>query len=118
GRNETSQRGRCTNTTGPRRGVPWSVVWKSLKESGFRPGRERRGGWHVPCSRGSRARRGGRGNPRMNQQRTVRRTVGIEGVGLHSGAETRVEILPAPANHGLLFVRRDLGGKVIPASPE
>jgi UDP-3-O-[3-hydroxymyristoyl] N-acetylglucosamine deacetylase len=54
----------------------------------------------------------------MNQQRTVRRTVGIEGVGLHSGAQTRVEILPAPVNHGLLFARRDLGGKEIPASPE
>src|SRR5262245_39667650 len=54
----------------------------------------------------------------MNQQRTVRRTVGIEGVGLHSGAQTRVEILPAPVNHGLLFARRDLGGVEIPASPE
>ncbi|HET8947620.1 MAG TPA: UDP-3-O-acyl-N-acetylglucosamine deacetylase [Candidatus Polarisedimenticolia bacterium] len=48
----------------------------------------------------------------------MRRTVGIEGVGLHSGAQTRVEILPAPVNHGLLFARRDLGGREIPASPE
>jgi UDP-3-O-[3-hydroxymyristoyl] N-acetylglucosamine deacetylase len=54
----------------------------------------------------------------MTQQRTVRRSVGIEGVGLHSGIETRVEIGPAPVNHGLLFVRRDLGGKEIPASPD
>src|SRR5262245_30469071 len=54
----------------------------------------------------------------MNQQRTVRRTVEIEGVGLHSGAQARVEIEPAPPNHGLVFSRRDLGGKLIPAAPE
>ena len=54
----------------------------------------------------------------MNQQRTVRRTVDIEGVGLHSGAQARVGIVPAPVNHGLIFSRRDLGGKLIPATPE
>jgi UDP-3-O-[3-hydroxymyristoyl] N-acetylglucosamine deacetylase len=54
----------------------------------------------------------------MSQQRTVRRTVGIEGVGLHSGAQVRVEIASAPVNHGLIFSRRDLGGKFIAATPE
>jgi len=54
----------------------------------------------------------------MNQQRTVRRTVEIDGVGLHSGAQTRVEIVPAPPNHGLVFSRRDLGGAEIPATPD
>jgi UDP-3-O-[3-hydroxymyristoyl] N-acetylglucosamine deacetylase len=54
----------------------------------------------------------------MNQQRTVRRTVEIEGVGLHSGSDARVRILPAPADHGLVFSRRDLGGATVEATPE
>lgn len=42
------------------------------------------------------------------QQRTLQRTVIVRGVGLHSGAQVTLRLVPAPANHGLTFVRTDL----------
>ena len=54
----------------------------------------------------------------MSQQRTVRRAVDIEGVGLHSGSDTRIRILPAPADTGLVFSRLDLDGASVQATPE
>jgi UDP-3-O-[3-hydroxymyristoyl] N-acetylglucosamine deacetylase len=42
------------------------------------------------------------------QQRTLRRALTIEGVGLHSGAKVTLRLLPSPANTGLFFVRTDL----------
>jgi UDP-3-O-[3-hydroxymyristoyl] N-acetylglucosamine deacetylase len=45
------------------------------------------------------------------QQRTLQRTVVIHGVGLHSGANVELRLVPAPANHGLIFVRSDLPAK-------
>lgn len=44
-------------------------------------------------------------------QRTLRRPVSCEGVGLHSGAKVTLQMLPAPADHGIVFVRTDLPGK-------
>ena len=44
------------------------------------------------------------------EQRTVKRGVVVEGVGLHSGARAQLRLTPAPANHGLVFVRTDLHG--------
>lgn len=41
-------------------------------------------------------------------QRTLRTAVEFTGVGLHSGAETRIRILPAPQDNGIEFVRTDL----------
>ncbi|HKQ97246.1 MAG TPA: UDP-3-O-acyl-N-acetylglucosamine deacetylase, partial [Candidatus Polarisedimenticolia bacterium] len=52
----------------------------------------------------------------MSSQKSLRQTVEIEGVGLHSGAETRVRLHPAPADSGIVFERADLGGRRIVAS--
>jgi len=48
-------------------------------------------------------------------QTTLRTTVSIEGVGLHSGHPVRAHFRPAPADHGLVFVRSDHPGVPIPA---
>jgi UDP-3-O-[3-hydroxymyristoyl] N-acetylglucosamine deacetylase/3-hydroxyacyl-[acyl-carrier-protein] dehydratase len=42
------------------------------------------------------------------KQRTVRTAVELVGIGLHSGAEVRTRVLPAPADSGIEFVRVDL----------
>jgi UDP-3-O-[3-hydroxymyristoyl] N-acetylglucosamine deacetylase len=43
-------------------------------------------------------------------QQTLRKRVTIEGVGLHTGAQTQISFCPAPPNTGVYFVRRDLPG--------
>lgn len=48
-------------------------------------------------------------------QTTIAQKAQFRGVGLHSGAAVRLAILPAPADHGIVFVRSDLGGVRIPA---
>ena len=45
------------------------------------------------------------------QQQTVAAPVECIGVGLHSGQQTQVRILPAAVNHGRVFVRVDLPGQ-------
>jgi UDP-3-O-[3-hydroxymyristoyl] N-acetylglucosamine deacetylase/3-hydroxyacyl-[acyl-carrier-protein] dehydratase len=42
------------------------------------------------------------------QQRTIKDSLVFEGVGLHTGEKVRLEICPAPANHGYKFQRVDL----------
>jgi len=44
----------------------------------------------------------------MLRQRTLREKACCAGVGLHSGRQINLEILPAPENHGINFVRTDL----------
>ena len=44
-------------------------------------------------------------------QRTLQRTVMCHGVGLHSGTQVELRLVPAPVNHGLVFVRVDLPEK-------
>jgi UDP-3-O-[3-hydroxymyristoyl] N-acetylglucosamine deacetylase len=44
----------------------------------------------------------------MLRQRTIREKVGCIGVGLHSGQMIRLEMLPAPEDSGITFVRSDL----------
>src|SRR6185295_6935775 len=51
------------------------------------------------------------GDP-MSLQRTVKDTVELVGVGLHSGKSTRVLIQPARINQGVQFVRSDLKGSL------
>jgi len=51
----------------------------------------------------------------MRQQATLRTTVSIDGVGLHSGHPVRATFRPAPADHGLVFIRRDHPEQPIPA---
>ena len=48
-------------------------------------------------------------------QTTIAQKARFRGVGLHSGAAVRLTILPAPADHGIVFVRTDLDGLRIPA---
>ncbi|MBI1734775.1 MAG: UDP-3-O-[3-hydroxymyristoyl] N-acetylglucosamine deacetylase [Candidatus Rokubacteria bacterium] len=48
-------------------------------------------------------------------QRTIRKSVTIDGIGLHSGKPTRVTLAPAPADTGIVF---RVGGEIIPAAPE
>ncbi len=53
----------------------------------------------------------------MSQRTTLRRTVTCSGVGLHSGRTVTVTIEPAPAGHGVRFLRTDVGAE-IPARVE
>jgi len=41
-------------------------------------------------------------------QRTLGKNVSFSGIGLHSGKTVRLTLRPAPANHGIKFVRKDL----------
>lgn len=52
------------------------------------------------------------------RQQTLRGTAQCVGVGVHSGAEVSLRLRPAPADHGVVFIRTDLptGQNVIPAS--
>lgn len=49
-------------------------------------------------------------------RKTISTIVAIEGVGLHSGIYTKLELRPADAGDGVHFVRRDLQDLRIPAS--
>lgn len=44
-------------------------------------------------------------------QKTIASTVQCSGVGLHSGKTVNLRIKPAPANHGIKFLRADLPGR-------
>lgn len=50
-------------------------------------------------------------------QKTVKGIVAFEGVGLHKGNLVRMNVKPAPANHGIVFKRIDiaLGDTLVPA---
>ena len=53
-------------------------------------------------------------NAAMNQgntwsQRTVKTAIGCVGVGVHSGRRASLTLNPAPAHHGIVFRRTDLG---------
>jgi UDP-3-O-[3-hydroxymyristoyl] N-acetylglucosamine deacetylase len=45
-------------------------------------------------------------------RRTLKRPVGCTGIGLHSGKLVRLTLKPAPAGHGLRFVRTDVGVEI------
>ena len=53
----------------------------------------------------------------MSYRRTLKRSVGCTGIGLHSGKPVRLELKPAPAEHGIRFRRADVGVE-IPATLE
>jgi UDP-3-O-[3-hydroxymyristoyl] N-acetylglucosamine deacetylase len=48
----------------------------------------------------------------MAYRRTLRTAVGCAGIGLHSGKLVRLELKPAPAEHGIRFVRTDVGVEI------
>ena len=45
-------------------------------------------------------------------QRTLKKEVFCEGIGLHSGKKTKIKILPADVNNGITFIRKDLAKNV------
>ena len=45
------------------------------------------------------------------KQQTVRSLVSCAGIGVHSGKSIKIEIVPAPANTGIVFQRADLSGE-------
>jgi UDP-3-O-[3-hydroxymyristoyl] N-acetylglucosamine deacetylase len=51
-------------------------------------------------------------------QTTLRTSVSIEGVGLHSGHPVRASFRPAPAGHGIVFRRLDRPDTLVPARVE
>lgn len=51
----------------------------------------------------------------MDHQRTIRKRVTLEGIGLHSGKPGRLTVSPAPADSGIVF---RAGDERIPAAPE
>ncbi|MFL5349582.1 MAG: UDP-3-O-acyl-N-acetylglucosamine deacetylase [Hyalangium sp.] len=54
-----------------------------------------------------------------DNQRTISEPVSCKGLGLHSGVTVNLTLWPAPANHGIVFVRTDTAGQVaIPARSE
>src|SRR5262245_50657117 len=57
--------------------------------------------------------------PQSNFQNTLRRPCHIQGVGIHSGKEAHVTVLPAAPNTGIVFRVREGGRQVeIPARAE
>lgn len=50
------------------------------------------------------------------ERKTISAAVAIEGVGLHSGIYTKVELHPARAGSGFSFIRTDLNNLRIPAN--
>lgn len=46
----------------------------------------------------------------MQKQITLRKSVGVSGVGLHSGLEVQLSLNPGATDSGIIFVRKDLAG--------
>ncbi len=44
----------------------------------------------------------------FHKQKTIKKTIQLEGVGLHSGKFAKLIIKPAPPNNGIIFIRKDL----------
>lgn len=49
----------------------------------------------------------------MSNQRTIKKSVVFEGTGLHTGESTKIELLPAQAGTGIIFVRKDNAASTI-----
>jgi UDP-3-O-[3-hydroxymyristoyl] N-acetylglucosamine deacetylase/3-hydroxyacyl-[acyl-carrier-protein] dehydratase len=47
----------------------------------------------------------------FDKQRTIKRPISLEGIGLHTGNNTRITFLPAAPDSGVRFIRADLPGK-------
>src|SRR5262245_28585027 len=48
----------------------------------------------------------------MAYRRTLKKDVGCTGIGLHSGKPVRLNLRPAPAEHGIRFWRTDVGVEI------
>ncbi|MFV0389332.1 MAG: UDP-3-O-acyl-N-acetylglucosamine deacetylase [Pyrinomonadaceae bacterium] len=54
----------------------------------------------------------------MAKQRTIKKSVKTEGIGLHTGVDVKLRLKPAPPNTGFIFIRTDLDNFELPASAE
>ncbi len=55
----------------------------------------------------------------LELQRTISKSVSLSGIGLHTGTTCNMTFKPAPENHGIKFIRADLGGNPeIPATAD
>ena len=55
----------------------------------------------------------------LELQRTISKPVSLSGIGLHTGTTCNMTFKPAPENHGIKFIRADLGGNPeIPATAD
>ncbi len=45
---------------------------------------------------------------KADKQRTIKGKISLEGIGLHAGKETKLELLPAPVDSGITFLRKDI----------
>ena len=52
---------------------------------------------------------------KMAEQRTIERVVKARGIGVYSGYITNMTLFPAPNNIGIVFIRKDVPGKLINA---
>ena len=48
---------------------------------------------------------------RTSYQKTLKRKISLKGVGLHAGGKVHCTLHPAPADHGIVFLRSDLHSK-------
>lgn len=53
-----------------------------------------------------------------NHQHTLKNRISASGIGLHSGKTINLTLAPAPANSGITFVRTDIDGFAVAASPQ
>ena len=51
----------------------------------------------------------------MVKQRTIKKIVKARGVGIHSGKEVNMTLIPAGEDHGIVFKRLDAGGRQVHA---
>jgi UDP-3-O-acyl-N-acetylglucosamine deacetylase len=51
----------------------------------------------------------------MSEQRTIERVVKARGIGIYSGNIVNIALFPAPNNHGIVFIRKDMPGKLVHA---
>ena len=51
----------------------------------------------------------------MIKQRTIKKIVNARGIGIHSGKIVNMSLIPAEADHGVVFRRMDVGGKLVRA---
>lgn len=47
----------------------------------------------------------------FNNQKTIKETIKLQGVGLHNGVKANLKILPADENFGIKFCRSDIDKK-------
>ena len=46
-------------------------------------------------------------NPNKQNQRTIKKTISISGIGLHSGKKVKMDLVPAEVDNGIKFIRTD-----------